>query len=359
MAQATGTLDRYDLNSAGDMVREDFSDVVHNISPTETPLQSNIGRGSAASDYHEWPIDALAAANASNAHIDGDEFSGDTLLVGNRIGNYCQILRKDILTSRRANKVRKAGRKSEQAYQIAKAGKELKRDLEAVLTSNQAARSGNATLASNMAGLAAWIGAFDDTTNYEIDTGYVSRGALGADGGMSGTSDASGYVDAAATDGTNRALTESGLLSVIKACFINGADPDMIMVGPTVKQKISNFMFGSSSRIATPFQDHGAKARDGVSVVGAVDVYVSDFGVLDIVPNRFMRQVTSDYVDAFVLDSDFLEVAYLDGFQTETIAKTGDAEKRMILADCTLVVKNPVAHGLWTDIDDDTAMTAS
>jgi hypothetical protein len=88
-------------------------------------------------------------------------------------------------------------------------------------------------------------------------------------------------------------------------------------------------------------------------------VYVSDFGVLDIVPNRFMRQVSSDYVDAFVIDPEFLEVAYLDGFQTETIAKSGDSEKRMILCDCTLVVKNPVAHGTFTDIDDDVAMTAS
>lgn len=264
------------------------------------------------------------------------------------------------MTTRRANKVRKAGRKSEQAYQIAKAGKELKRDLESILTANQAARSGNATLAPLMAGLPAWIGAFDDTTNYEIDTGYVSRGAgLGADGGMSGTSDASGYVDAASTGGTVRALTEDGLLGVIRACFINGADPSMIMVGPTVKQKMSQYMFSSSARIATPYQEHGKGARDGVSVVGAVDVYVSDFGVLDIVPNRFMRQVSSDYVDAFVIDPEYLEVAYLDGFQTETIAKSGDSEKRMILCDCTLVVKNPVAHGTYCDIDDDAAVTAS
>ena len=88
MAQPTGTLDRYDLNGDGDMVKEDFAETIHNISPTDTPFQSNIGRGKAYSDLHEWAADALAAA-AANAHIDGDDFSGDTLLPGNRLSNYC------------------------------------------------------------------------------------------------------------------------------------------------------------------------------------------------------------------------------------------------------------------------------
>jgi len=357
MAQPTGTLDRYDLNGDGDMVKEDFAETIHNISPTDTPFQSNIGRGKAYSDLHEWAADALAAA-AANAHIDGDDFSGDTLLPGNRLSNYCQISKKDIVVTRRANIVRKLGRKQELSYQLAKAGKELKRDVEFTLLSNQAARAGNATLAPTMAGLAAWIGAFDDTTNYELDTGYVNRGALGADGSLTGTSDQSGYPDAAATDGTVRALTEDGFLSVVKACYINGATPTMAVCGPTVKQLFSKYMFGSSARIATPYQDHG-KARDGVGVVGAVDVYVSDFGVIDLVPDRFCRQVLSDYVDMFIIDPEYLEVSYLDGYKTETIAKTGDSEKRQILVDYTLTVKNPVAHGLFTDIDDDTAMTAS
>jgi len=359
MTQPSGTLDRYDLNGDGDMVREDLTDIIYNISPTEVPFQQNIGRGKAFSDYHEWVIDALAAANASNAHIDGDDFSGDTLLPGNRVGNYCQIAKKDIVVSRRANIVRKAGRKSELAYQLAKAGRELRRDVEAILLSNQAGRAGNATLAPLTAGLPAWIGAFDDTTNFEIDTGYVSRGSLGADGSLSGTADQSGYPDTAATDGTHRALTEDGLLSIIKACYKNGADPTMILCGPTVKQLISKYLFGSSARVATPYQDHGSRARSGVGVVGAVDVYVSDFGAIDIVPDRFVRSHTSDECDLFVLDPEMLEVSYLDGYKTETVAKTGDAEKRQVIVDFCLTVKHPVAHGVYADIDDDTAVTAT
>lgn len=354
MAQDSETLDRYDLAANGDIGREDLMDIVYNISPTEVPFQQNIGRGTAYQDLHEWIIDSLAAADSSNAHIDGDNFDGDPISAGERLQNYNQILRKDIVVSRRANVVRKAGRRSELAYQIAKAGKELRRDSEAVLLANQAARSGNSTLAPLMAGLPAWVGVAVDS---EVDAGNTNRGALGADPALTGTND--GYPNVAATDGTQRALNEDGLLEVIKACYINGGDPNMILVGPTVKQQFSKYMFSASARIATPYQDHGARARDGVGVVGAVDVYVSDFGVLDVVPDRFMRQVTGSYVDAFVIDTEYAQVSYLDGYKTETISKVGDAERRHILVDETLCIKNPAAHGVYADIDDSLAMTAS
>jgi hypothetical protein len=155
-----------------------------------------------------------------------------------------------------------------------KAGKELRRDVEAVLLSNQVTRSGNSTLAPLTAGLPAWMGVATDGVR---DTGHTAAGALGSDGALSGTND--GTVTTARTDGTVRALTEDGLLGVIRACYINGGDPSMLMMGPTVKQEFSKYMFSSSSRIATPYQDHGSRVRDGVGVVGAVDVYVSDFGV--------------------------------------------------------------------------------
>ena len=353
MAQSSGTLDRYDLNANGDIGREDLTDIVYNISPTECPLMANIGRGVANNTKTEWIVDSLATASSANAHIDGNEFAGGTITAGERLANFCQISKKQIVVSRRANLINKAGRKSELAYQIAKASKELKRDVESVLCANQVASAGDATTAPTTAGLPAWIGVAVDS---EVDTGNTSRGSLGADPVLSGTND--GYPSTAATDGTGRALTEAGLLSIIKACYVNGGNPNMIMVGPTVKQLLSQYLFSSSARIATPYQDHG-NAKKGVSVVGAVDVYVSDFGVLDIVPNRFMRQVSNDYTDCFVLDTEYLEVRYLQGFTTETIAKIGDAERRHILVDYALCVKNPAAHGVYADINDDTAMVAS
>ena len=240
------------------------------------------------------------------------------------------------------------------AYQLAKAGKEIKRDVESVLLANQVGAAGSSSGASTTAGLPAWIGV---AVSSEVDSGNTDRGSGGADPALSSTND--GYPGTAATDGTARALTEDGLLGVIKSCYINGSSPNVIMMGPTVKQLFSKYMFSSSSRIATPYQDFGKNTRDGVGVVGAVDVYVSDFGVLDVVPNRFQRQVSSDYTDVFVLDTEYAKVAYLDDYRTDVIAKVGDAERRMLLVDYALVIDNPGAHGIFADVNDDTAMTAS
>ena len=140
---STTNFDRYDLATSGDNVREDLTDVIYNISPTEVPFQANVGRGSAKQTLHEWQIDELAAVDTSNAAIDGADFGSDSSDESQRIGAYMQISIKYINVSRRANIVNKAGRKSELAYQIAKKGKELRRDVEAIATLNQATLAGN------------------------------------------------------------------------------------------------------------------------------------------------------------------------------------------------------------------------
>lgn len=336
---ATTNFDRYDLATQGDNVREDLTDVIYNISPTETPFQANIGRGSAKQTLHEWQIDELAAVDTGNAAVDGADFGTDSSDEAQRIGVYAQISIKYLAVSRRANIVNKAGRKSELAYQIAKKGKGLRRDVEAIATLNQATLAGNSTTASLTAGLGAWM-----ATN-------TDRGATGADPALSNTT--YGQPTTAATDGTIRALSEATLLTVLKDAYVEGGSPNMIMVGPTMKQKVSNYMFGTSARIATQYQDQGKSNRGGVSVVGAVDVYVSDFTVLDIVPNRFQRER-----DVWVLDTEFWEICYLDGYKTETIAKIGDAERRHILVDWCLKSRNEAASGVVADIDSTTAMVA-
>lgn len=336
---ATTNFDRYDLATSGDNVRESLTDVIYNISPTEVPLQANIGRGSTANTLHEWQIDELAAVDTSNAAIDGADFGTDSSDEAQRIGVYMQISIKYLAVSRRANIVNKAGRKSELAYQIAKKGKELRRDVEAMACLNNATVAGNSTTASETAGLGAWL-----KTN-------TSRGATGTDPALSNTT--YGEPTTAAGDGTQRALSEATLLGILKDCYVQGGNPNMIMVGPTVKQRFSNYMFGSSARIATQYQDQGPSRRGGVSVVGAVDVYVSDYTVLDIVPNRFQRER-----DVWVLDTEYWEITYLDGYKTETIAKIGDAERRHILVDWGLKSNNEAASGVVADIDETTAMVA-
>lgn len=337
---ATTNFDRFNLNTTGDNVREDLTDVIYNISPTEVPYQSNAGRGTALQTLHEWQIDELAAVDTGNAAIDGADFGTDSSSAAFRIGVFAQISIKYIAVSRRANIVNKAGRKSELAYQIAKKGKELRRDVEAIATLNQATLQGNSTTASLTAGLGAWI-----RTN-------TVRGAGGADPALSGGT--FGQPTTAATDsGTPVALTETNILTVLRQAYDEGGNPNMMMCGPQVKQRFSNFMFTANARIATQRQDQGPVNRGGVSVVGAVDVYVSDFTVLDVVPNRFQRER-----DFWILDTEYWEIAYLDGYKTETIAKIGDAERRHVLVDWANVSNNEAASGVVADVDETVAMTA-
>jgi len=310
MAQPTNTFDTYD--SIGE--REDLSDVIYNISPTDTPFLSSAAKTQATAVLHEWQTDSLAAASTSNAVIEGDEATMDAISATTRLSNSCQIMDKTIVITGTQEAVDKAGRASEIAYQIAKRAKELKRDLEAMLTTNNAEVTGSATAAREMGSLRAWV-----ATNDVM--------------GTSGTSGAAGNT--AATDGTQRVFTESLLKSVIKSVWNAGGNPTMIMVGPFNKQKLSGFT-GNSTRF-----DAGADA----TLYTSVDVYASDFGQLQVVPNRFSRDR-----DAWVLDMDFWGVAFLRDFSMHDLAKTGDTEKKQLLLEATLESRNEAASGCVADL---------
>lgn len=292
--------------------REDLSDVIYNISPTETPFINLAKKSKADARLHEWQTDALAAA-AANAIVEGDDTTFAAVTATTRVTNRCQISRKEVIISGTQESVLKAGRKSEIAYQMMKKGKELKRDMEYILLSNQAPVTGNSTTAPLLRGLPSWI-----TTN-------DSRGASGADGTSS----------TAATDGTQRDITEAMLKSVLQQVFTSGGDPEVVMCGPVNKQKISAFTGN-----ATAFRD----VEDG-KLTAAIDVYVSDFGQLKVIPNRFQRER-----DVFVLSPDMVGVAYLRPFKTEDLAKTGDATKKHIIVEYTLEVNNEAAHGVIADL---------
>ena len=310
MAQPTNTFDTYD--SIGE--REDLSDVIYNISPTDTPFLSSAAKTQATAVLHEWQTDSLAAAVTNNQVIEGDDATAEAISATTRLSNSCQIMDKVIAITGTQEAVDKAGRASEIAYQIAKKAKELKRDLEASLTSNNAEVTGSATAARVAGGLRSWV-----ATNDVM--------------GTSGTSGGAGNT--AATNGTQRAFTESLLKTVIKSVWNAGGNPTMIMVGPFNKQKLSGFT-GNSTRF-----DAGADA----TLYTSVDVYASDFGQLQVVPNRFSRDR-----DAWVLDMDFWGVAFLRDFTMHDLAKTGDAEKRQLLLEATLESRNEAASGHVADI---------
>jgi len=298
--------------------REDLSDIIYNISPTDTPFMSSIGKEKASGTLHEWQTDALAQA-ATNAQVEGDEITFLAVNPTVRINNQTQISRKSVIVSGTQDTVNSAGRNNELAYQISKSSKELKRDMEVVLTNNQSKGAGGAAAARTLAGLPSWI---------QANTSKAANGANGAVGGV----DTPGILR---TDGTQRAFTEAQLKDVVKQCWDNGGDPSMIMLGSFNKQKLSGFTGGSTKMTSA----------EDKRLVAAIDIYESDFGSMTVVPNRFSRNR-----DCFVLSPDMWSVAFLRDFQLMDLAKTGDAQKKAMLAEYTLVSKNELASGAVFDL---------
>jgi Family of unknown function (DUF5309) len=299
--------------------REDLTDIIYNISPTETPFMSSIGKTKATAVYHEWQTDSLAAATTANAAIEGADATSATLSPTVRLGNYTQIIQKTVQVSGTLDTVNKAGRKSEKAYQLAKASAELKRDLETILLANQGRSAGSSTIARKLGSILSWI-----KTNSDVGSGGADPATIGV---------------STRTDGTQRTFTEALLKTVVSEVFVSGGSPKILMVGAAGKQKVSSFAGIAAQRYMAP-------GNTPTTIIGAADVYMSDFGTMSVVPNRFMRTR-----DALVLDPEYAALAYLRPFQTNDLAKVGDSENTQLLAEVTLEVKNEAAHGIIADLD--------
>ena len=139
----------------------------------------------------------------------------------------------------------------------------------------------------------------------------------------------------APVDGTQRALTEALIKTTLNSIWTAGGSPDTMMVGGTQKQLFSSFTGGG-----TQFGN-----LDDKTLIAAIDVYVSDFGTLKIVPNRFQRART-----AFILEMEKWKVAYFRPFQTEDLAKTGDSDAKHIIVEYALESCNEAASGAVRDL---------
>ena len=297
--------------------REDLCDVIYNISPTDTPIMSSIGKTKATGVYHEWQTDSLAASTTANALVEGADAAAADLSPTTRIGNYTQIVGKTIQVSGTLEAVDKAGRKSEKAYQLAKASAEIKRDIETIITANQGQAVGTSnSTARKMGSLLSYI---------KTNTSKNGTSVTGVDPTTIGVS--------TRTDGSTRTFTETILKDVISKVFVSGGTPSALFVSPALKQVVSGFTGLAAQRYQVPTSGQA-------TILAGADLYQSDFGVLQIVPNRFMRTR-----DALVLDPEYAALAYLRPFQTNELAKAGDSDKTQILAELTLEVRNEAAHG--------------
>lgn len=330
MAVNTATTTRFE--QVGE--REQLSDKIYNLAPMDTPFMTAIGRGPAATNTKvEWQTDDLADATNTKA-LEGDDASYLTATATVRLSNHTQIFTRSVIVSGTAQALNTAGRRNELLYQVDKRTKEMKRNMEKAFTGNYASDDASRATARALGGFESWI-----ESNSSRGTG--AGATAGADGGYTTSTN----LTVAATDASStntRTFTEALLKAVIKSIWDNtGESAPLVIVGSFNKQIASGF-----SGIATQYQDYGnAQSSKGIAILGAADIYVSDFGRHKIVPDHFSRARS-----ALVVKPDHWEARYLRPFQIKQLAKTGDADKRQLLAEVTICSKNEKSSGVIADL---------
>jgi hypothetical protein len=295
--------------------REDLSDVIYRVDPTDTPFMSAIERETATAINHEWQTQALASASSSNAQVEGDDVASDAVTATVRRGNNVQISRKSASVSGSQRAVQHAGRDDELDYEMNLKALELKRDMETILVgTNQAKRSSDARLTASVL---SWI----FTNTFKNGTGSDPAAADGT-----GTR----------TDGATIAFTEINMKSVLNSIWVSGGKPDCVLLGAFNKQQFSTFTGRS-----TPIEQAATRR-----IVAAVDYYDSDFGRLQVVPDRFSRTR-----DVLILQTDLWAIAFLAGrrFVAFPLSKTGDADRRVVVSEYALVSRNEKGSGAVYD----------
>ncbi len=326
MAVPTNTRETY--GAVG--IREDLSNIIYNISPMDTPFLNGCGRGSADNTLFEWQTDELKTA-ASNMQIEGNDYTSTAATEPRRLSNYTQISATQVQSSGTAEAVDFAGRKSTQAYQLAKRAKEMKRDMEFMLLEGTVKSAGSSGAARNTAAFSTWIGTSDVATTNVV--------AASTGGGLTNNGSTT-YPDGtteAGTGGADTPITIALVNNVVERIWNLGGTPDTILCDSTVKGTISSSTVGGAV-VAEPRANHSGSGP--ITAVNAVDVLVTDFGTFKVVPDRFIPTTQVDFVDF-----DLWSVDYLRPFRTETLAKSGDSVKQLLIAEYGLRAKNGNGSG--------------
>ena len=298
-------------------VREDLSDKIAELFPDETPLINSIGRSKANNTYVEWQTDTLASADETNAAIQGDDLSNGSRANTVRVGNHTQIFTKVVGASTTVEWTNKAGRQSELARELMKAGREIHTDIEKRACGNYASVAAAAGVAGKFGGALAWL------------TSNTSK--AGSDGGFS-----AGIV-AAATNGTQRAYTEALLKTVLQSIWVNGGNPKMVITNGTQKQAEAAFTGLAQARRES--------SNDRLTIIAGADVYVSDFGKIAFVADRF-----ASARDALIVDPEYMDLAVGESLQPFDLATTGLAKRKALRTELTLRMLNQAAHGAVRDL---------
>ena len=354
---AANQLDQVNLSgvAVGGQIREDLMNRIWDISPVDLPFTDSIGRMDSKAHLVEWVREELEAASEDNARVDGSDSTGlNDTVTGERLSSYHQTMTKTVRVSDRARNINGIESNDELLRQVMKRQKALRRDCEARITGAKVAVPGDGSaVASQTAGIGAWIGTGQGSTN-------ADRGATGTDPVLSGNP--GGYPTTIATVGTKRALSLATIKNMMKEAYMNGGDPTMAMSVPSVIEKLSTYLFDTSARIATiqSYVDQGNRttastgngmAGGGVTAQGSVNVLVTDFGTLELCPNRFQPETAAGTANLYLIDPDYWDLTYLQGYETKELARTGLGENREISVDVALCSKAEEGSAVVADID--------
>jgi hypothetical protein len=347
---ATTNLDSADLKAvaAGGWIHEDVMDAIWDVTNIPLPFTDRAASGSCSNSYTEWNKDALRAPDLANARVDGaDTNTTNDTNTGSRKGNHCQISTKTVQVSERAQSSDTMGSSDALAYQIMQRQRELRRDREAIMLSNQGSIADDgATIAGKMASI------------FAQTTANSSHGATGSTPGFSTGTKLFGDVVA----GTKRAMTETVLRDTVQNVYLAGG-PDgrrtlVLMARPENIRKISEYGFTSTARVATVTSPVSQDDRGGVTLQGAVNVFITDFGTLEMIPNRLQPTSAANTSHVGIFDFEYIDVVLLSGYETIPLAKTGLADKRSMAVDGTLRLRNEDSCGVIYDVDQQAAMVA-
>lgn len=299
----------------------DLMDLIFDVAPTDTPFLTMCGKSSASQTLHEWQTDTLADPGENSA-LEGAEVTTFQASNTTELSNKTQILTKAINVSGTAQAVDQAGVGKQYNYQLARRMKELKKDLEYALLQNKLERTDNGTSQGRlMRGLPTWF-----QTNYSVGAGSGKAAIPGS---------------APCVAGTARVPDEDTLKGVLTKIYESGGDPDRIMMAPAIRVKMSEVLNGGATRMENV---------DKKKATAVIDVYVSDFGTLKLMPNRVQAKEAYSKTCAFILDPQYWKVAYLRGFREERLAHTGDNMKGHIVVECTLEARNDASSGMIADL---------
>ena len=355
---STTNLDAYDLSQINleGLIREDVMDKIWDISNVPLEFTSRAGSGTHSNPYFSWRVDMLQAPVTDGQLIDGQVVTteANNTKNGRRVGTYSEIRGKRVEVSTRATEVNTIGFANALAENISRRQIELRRDIESTVLSNNPSIAGTDSVASQTAGLAAWLS--NTNVDGDSDPGNVHRESGGADGGWDAV--ATDSLVAAATPGTTPvALTETNIRDVVQSIYEKGGEPSVLMSTPAVKRRISEYLFTDAARIATMTNESPGGSAPERKAQGSVDLFISDYGALSLIPNRLQPAFDTGNDIAYILDMKYLSLSYLQGYRVETLAKDALSSNRFMSVDVALKCSNWDALGAVCDIDATAPMT--